>query len=39
MEVKGGNYESVIALSETFACPPLASVPHCVLARDVREPT
>lgn len=39
MEVKGGNYESVIALSEMFACPPLASVPHCVLAHDVTELT
>lgn len=27
---KGGNYESVIALSETFACPPLVFMPHCV---------
>lgn len=36
---KGGNYESVIALSETFACPPLVSMPHCVLAHDVKELT
>lgn len=32
MKVKGGNYENVIALT-------LASVPHCVLAHDVRELT